>query len=395
MSTGILAAGGLAHSPSHLAGHIGQHQARGRALVSAAAAGRPLDLAAKRADAAYREIQVAALNTFLRGEGSAFKSAIEQAARRDSSFRADAVAGGINGGLFMARQLEAIAERVLDQPLPALNALNLFPVNTEAAPGALTYTVRRVFQRGEATIHRGGGARIPQTTLTQREEQVPIRHLVSGFEWTIMEQQSADFANFSLIQKGMAAERRAILELHNDLLWRGSNVDGIWGVFNYPWLDKVIVSTTFSASADKEAMVAEIMDLISYPSDNSLGTFDPTDVVFSHRLYNFLAKTMLSPANGSNISLLKFIAENNTAGIKIERFHKAQELAESGPSGEDGVFVYRKDEDAIRAIVSQPIAPLPLQQVGFSNYQYMYSSVGGLVMPNVGNNVLGWITLDI
>lgn len=309
--------------------------------------------------------------------------------------RKDSVAGGVNGGLFFARQLEQVAARVLSEPLPANNALNLFPVDDSVAPGATTYTLRRTYERGSASLHRGNAQRpTPTASLTAREEQVPIRYAVAAAAWSIFEEQSANFANFDYVGRLIAVARRAIADLHNSLIWNGSNADGLYGILNYPWLDKVADSLTFSSSADKDAMLAVLFDAIEYPEVESLGAMAPTHVVMSIRLWNFLNRTSVNLANGSNMTMLQYLAENNAAGIPRANFLKARELDGAGTGGTECFFVYRKDEDAIRCVVSQPTTTLPLQQVAFENTQYLYSSFGGVIMPDVGANVLYFIDLQ-
>lgn len=312
--------------------------------------------------------------------------------------RRDSAAGGTNGGLFLARQLDQIMSKALEQPRPPLNGLDMFFIANDVKPGALTYTARRVYERGSAQVYRGGQRNVPRVTLTQREEQFPVRHLVDAFEWSLFEQSSADFANFSLVERGVATANRAILELMNSLIWTGSSADGLYGVLNYPWLDKKVVATTFSASADVDTMMAEVFALIEYPENNSSQAFKSTDVVMSVKLYNFLSRTRVkdSTGNGSGMTALKYIAENNSAGIPLARFKKAHELNDLsiGGSTVQGILVYRNDENGIKVQVVQSTTGLPLQQIGFQNTQYMYASYGGVNMFDVGNNVLGYVSLS-
>jgi len=70
------------------------------------------------------------------------------------------------------------------------------------------------------------------------------------------------------------------------------------------------------------------------------------------------------------------------------------ELADAGPGDTQGVFVYRKDEDAIRLVVSQSMTTLPLQEISFDMTQFLYQSIGGVLMADIGNNLLAWVDLD-
>jgi hypothetical protein len=317
-------------------------------------------------------------------------SVIRNARRSDSV----SPAGGVNGGMFLARQLDQIIARVLEQPLPPLTGLEAFTVSNEVQPGASTYTVRRTFERGSASIFRGGQRPTPRINITQREEQFPVRRLVDAFQWSIFEQNSAEFAGFSLLDRGVRAANRAIAELQNSLIWNGSSADGLYGVLNYPWLDKKVVATQFSPTADPLDMMAEIFALIEYPMNNSNMAFMPTDVRMSVKLFTFLNRTPVDTANASNYTLLKYIAENNAAGIPLSKFRPAPELNDAGPGGTQAIFVYKKDEDGVRVNIAQSTTPLPLQMIGFNNTQYLYASYGGVVMADVGNNILGYIDLQ-
>lgn len=387
MSRSILSASPIAN-PREAAAYV-------ESCILAAQHAQPHSRPLERIDAWRFTVNAQRLDAFFADPGQ--RSARERLLRyaQGNNTRYDSVAGGINGGLFFSRQLEQVAAEVLRQPLPELNALKLFPVDDTVAPGAITYTVRRVYERGTAALYRGKAQR-PATTasLTGREEQVPIRHAVAAATWSLFEANSANFAGFDYIGRMLDVARRAIAELHNSLLWNGSNADGLYGVLNYPWLDKLVESTTFSATADKEAMLNALFAAIEYPEQESLGAMAPTHVVMSIKLWNFLNRTSINLANGSNMTMLNYLAENNAAGIPRANFIKVQELQDAGPASTQGFFVYRRDRDAIRAVVSQSTTTLPLQQVGFDNTQYLYSSFGGLIMPDVGANLLVWIDLE-
>jgi len=303
-----------------------------------------------------------------------------------------------NAGLFLAQELTSRAARALEQPRKKLSGLEIFPVNTEVKPGAINHTVKRVEERGKASLFRGAGQRpIPRVSLAQKESIFPVRHLVDAFEFSLFEQNSANFASFAMFDRGVSAARRAIDEYENDLIWSGSVLDGLYGVLNYPHLDKVAVATTFAAATDVDTMCSEILKLIQYAENNSGMTFQSDSVAISHKLWNFLSRTRVkdSTGNGSGVTALKYI-QAQAEHIPAANWHKVSELADMSVGGAtvQGVFCFRKDEDVIRVVSVQPTTPLPLQTVGFLTSQFMYRSYGGVVMPNVGACVLGYVTLS-
>ena len=256
-----------------------------------------------------------------------------------------------NAGLFLAQELTSRAARALEQPRKKLSGLEIFPVNTEVKPGAINHTISRVEERGKATVFRGAGQRpISRVTLAQKESIFPVRHFVDAFDFSLFEQNSANFANFAMFDRGVSAARRAIDEVENEFIWSGSALDGLYGVLNYPHLDKVAIATSFSASADVDVMCSEVLKLIQYAENNSGMVFQSDSVAISHKLWNFLDRTRIkdSTGNGSSMTALEFIQKRARA-IPAANWHQVSELADLSVGGStvQGVFCFRKDEDAI------------------------------------------------
>tara|TARA_R110000868_G_scaffold362511_2_gene624659 strand:- start:990 stop:2132 length:1143 start_codon:yes stop_codon:yes gene_type:complete len=333
----------------------------------------------------YRQDSNTRMFTKLLGEVPA-----RQRASLLAGYRQDAHAGGTGGGLFLARQLDQVLDQVLREPLPELSGLTAFGVSRKVKPGARTYTARRLYEAGSATIYRGGNQPIPRSTLRQREEQRPVRHLVSAFEWSLFEGQSADFGNFSLVTEGVQTANNAIAQLLNSLIWNGSTVDGIWGILNYPWLDKKVSADTFTPASDPIDVKAWVMSLLNYPQTQSKEVFVPTDVIMGGNLFRLLNDMPMSVTNGSNISVLRYIAENNSQRIPLANFKSCWELNDAGGTGIDGILVYRKDAQGVQVQMVQDTTSIPLQMQGFQTTQYLYSSYGGVTIFDVGGAVLGF-----
>lgn len=309
---------------------------------------------------------------------------------RDGGLRRDAF--DPNAGFHLARQLEHIHQQVLEEPFPVYNAYRLFPVDTSVPPGARSHTVRRVYYHGEARVHRGGGQDVPRSGVTQREQEFPVRHLVSSYGWDIFEAASSQFANSGLLTKLARGARDAIMELENRLFWFGAARHGLYGVTNYPWLPKRVVATPFTEAqvvSDAKAILRALHDLVNWPAENSKGVFGPNKLVTTKRLRNFLFDTPWG-TNGDTTLGEHFLKSNS----HIDAIEEAWELEDLGGTGIDGMLAYRNDQRGISLVVPQGITSLPAQALGFDNTVYSYSSIGGVIMPDVGNNILGYITTD-
>lgn len=323
---------------------------------------------------------------------SALRTDAEEYAGLD--FRTDSATAG---GSVLARQLEAQWARVLEVKSPKLLGLTLFPVNTDAAPGAENMRITRFLERGQAQIYNGGQAPIPTTSLRQVSDHIYFRHLVSGAQWTVFDQMAWNFARLDGVSRSLAIARKAVEQLHDQIVWLGAPGHGLYGVTTFPWLNRRIVQTTFSSSADKDAMIAEIVNLFSYPAEKSNGAFVPRHIAMSQKLVKFLTGTRLGTPNDS--SLMTFLkkalneiyqANSNTTDEVV--ITSVPRLNDIGGTNVHGVFVYTNDPDAISVVVSQPTTMLPLFQSGANFQQIVYKTVAGVVMPDVGANIYGLIT---
>lgn len=310
-------------------------------------------------------------------------------------FRADSATAG---GSVLARQLEAQWARVLEVKNPKLLGLTLFPVNTDAAPGAENIRITRFLERGQAQIYNGGQAPIPSTSLRQVSDHVYFRHIVSGAQWTIFDQLAWNFARLDGVSRSLAVARKAVEQLHDQIVWLGAPGQGLYGVTTFPWLNRRVVQTTFSSSADKDAMIAEIVNLFTYPAEKSNGAFVPGCIAMAQKMVKFLTGTRLGTPNDS--SLMTFLkkalneiyqANSNDASAEV-KIVSVPRLNDIGGTNVHGVFVYANDPDAISVVVSQPTTMLPLFQSGANFQQIVYKTVGGVVMPDVGANIMGYVT---
>lgn len=308
-----------------------------------------------------------------------------QAARFDSF--------STGAGLFMARQLEHIFARVLETPYPALNGMTLFPVNTEVAPGARTYTIRRFSDTGEAIIWRAGQT-IPRVGMAQEEESRPVRHIASSFAYDIFDRMSANFANIGLEAGLLKTCRKACAQKVNRLVWYGDQAADVWGVLTCRDLQKRAVVTPFDGTADPDDVIAALNAGANWAAQNSKGVFRSDAMLTTERVKNYLMNTKIS--SGSDYSIGKWWLENNSAGIKEIKTAHELEGTDGGnfPDGTHGILFYKSgDEDAIRLIVPQGFTTLPVQQYGPEFVVIGFQSYGGCYMPDAGHNILLYVTV--
>lgn len=333
-----------------------------------------------------------AFQSFLKSDPRAAKA--KEVLTNAGLLRADAeVGGGIEGGLWLPYQLTAISGRVLTQPMPPLNARKLFPVDSEAGIGAQQFAVRRTNARARAAWS-GAAAQtpIPDTHLNQNEIKTNIRYGISAFKTTIFDLNSANFGNFLLQDNGIRGTVRGLAELENYTCWNGDTQVNLFGVLNHPYLPRTISSVTTSSTAQEIADA--ILAAINAVYTSNYTTFMPTDVAMSPKLKAYLmGRSMVIGSTGVAQSVMEYVAKNNVAGIPLERFVAVQELTSVGSGGEEGMFIYAKDPDAVRIISTGGPQSLPVQFSGVDVTQIFYQGIGGLNMYNPANNALALFDL--
>jgi len=300
----------------------------------------------------------------------------------DSGRRADAFGGD---GFHFARQLEYTYGRVLEEKKPPINAMQLFPVDRSVPVGANSHTVERESVEGEAHIYRGGsGDDAPTVSVSKVEESFPVRHIVSGFYMNLFDEQASKFANSNLFQRKMSGLRRVIDRKVNSLYFNGSAVAGLYGVLNYPWLEKLMSALTYDRSATAEQYLEDLSSAANFAAEESKDTFSCNVLATTSRIKNMLSRKNMG--NGTDTSVLEYFLKNQNY---VTRVVVANELMGIGPSGEDGLLFYRDDMDSVaNVMIGSPFNILPAERKGFSQRFIAWTSTGGTVMRDVGNNLL-------
>jgi hypothetical protein len=297
-------------------------------------------------------------------------------------------------GLFFARQLEHIYAEVLREPRPMQNALRLFGIDTTVKPGAKYHTIRRVYADGEAAVYAGRGESIPRVGMSKKEETFPVRHYVTSFVLDIFEMAAGVFANIQLATELLRIARDIIEEFINWQTWYGDVENGLFGVLNYPWIRKKVIATPFNETADPDEILRELHRFVNFPSDSQRQAFKPNVLVLSPRVLNYISQTPRSDTTDTTI-LGHFMANTKTI-TRVEEAHELQNDEQNPipgvPPGRDAMLAYRDDRRGIQNVMPQTFTTLPTQEMGFEQVTFAYASHGGVVMRDVGNNIIGYVT---
>lgn len=303
-------------------------------------------------------------------------------------------AANASQGLHFARDLEHMYSEILTEPRPLTNALRLFPIDTSVPRGAKFHTIQRTYGDGEVKVYRGKGQKIPRVGMSAKEETFNVRHYVTSWLCDIFEIAAAGFANLDKQSELLRIARDIMDDFLNWQTWYGDDENGLPGVLNYPWIRKKVIATPFVEGSDSNDIIRELHRLADFPYLSQRQAFKPTVMVLSPRVHSFLKQTRIGPDTAKTI-LTQFL-ENNAHIERVEEAHELQndddEPIPGVPPGLDVILAYRPDRLGITNVVPQPFTTLPTQELGFELTTYAYMSHGGVIMREVGNNIIGYVT---
>lgn len=320
-------------------------------------------------------------------------------------YRTDAHAAGIIGderndaadpkqGFHLSRELEHRYAEVLREPRPLQNALRLFGIDTSVERGAKFHTIQRVYGDGEVAVYRGRGGNIPRVGISKKEETFEVRHYVTSWICDIFEIAASDFANTAKQTELLRIARDIMDDFLNWQTWYGDDENGLPGVLNYPWIRKKIIAVPFNETSDPDDILRELHRFVNFPSDSQRQAFKPNVLVLSPRVLNYLSQTPRSDT--SDTTILEHFMKTTKTIDRVEEAHELQndpqELIPGVPPGLDAMVAYRNDRLGIQNVIPQPFTTLPMQEMGFELTTFAYMSHGGVIMRDVGNNIIGYVT---
>lgn len=312
--------------------------------------------------------------------------------------RDDALTPGPAGFL---RDFDYIHREILEEARPQLNAGMLFTADASVPLGAPTHTARRSVVTGKAKWHNKGES-FPVVKAGYLEEQFRTGFVVCAIEQSFFEGLQIGFAGLQTYRIEADGAIRAIEEHLNDTAFYGDPARQIYGALTYPHLAKMVLPTPFNiATSTGDQIVAAMHALVNRPMIASGGVFRPNRLVTSEEVHAFLATTRMD-SNGSSVTLKEFFlkGQSQTTGIRdieIARELSATEMTAKNvgnPAGYHGMFAYRDDRQSCAHVLPQRPTFLPVWQSSpIDTIHVAFASTGGMVMRNVGNNILGFVRL--
>lgn len=276
------------------------------------------------------------------------------ACKTSGLFREDA-----GESVFFAQELQKVKAKTYDVKTPANNAMSIFPVTSEADPGADTVAFDSYDSVGMAKIITNYADDLPRADVKAQRTIVKVFDIATSYGYSIKDIRRAKMTGKPLTTRKAESARRANDALVNKIAFQGDAEHGILGIFKHPNITKYVLPADGEGSAttwDKKTPVQILRDMnnaVSMIVDITKGVEIPDTILLPIDKYNIIATTLL-PDSGEQ-TILSFFQEKNPYIQTIKSIHEA---SGAGTGGKDIMFIYRNDENALSLEI-----PLPFEQL--------------------------------
>lgn len=285
-----------------------------------------------------------------------------------------------NESMFFARELETIKARSYDKKYPALKAISLIPVSTEAGPGAETITYESYDTVGIMKIIANYADDLPRADVKGEEFVSKVKSLGGSYGYNIQEVRNAIKAGKPLQQRKADAVRKANAQAENRIGWFGDADAGLLGLLNQPNIPTATSPKTFAAATVDEVL-GYLNDIVTDVIETTLGIEVADTLLLPIAQFAYIQKTARSTV--SDTTLLQFFLANNPSITQIEWVNELKQVAPlpSGGAGPaDLMMCYRKDPEVLTLEIPQPFESFPAQERNLEFVVPAHSRIGGVIV---------------
>lgn len=140
--------------------------------------------------------------------------------------------GTEDASVFFARELDYVKTKSYDVEYPEFTALNLFPITSEADPGAETVTYYTYDKTGAAKVIQNYSTDLPRADVNGKPSYAQVKSLGDSYGYSAQEMRASRLAGKSLDTRKGESARFQIDNLNNIIAWRGDEESGLMGVLS-------------------------------------------------------------------------------------------------------------------------------------------------------------------
>ena len=274
--------------------------------------------------------------------------------------------------IFFERELTHVMARVFEKEYPALEALQILPMDRSASPADRTILWHEFDAAGVAKITANYGDDAPRVDVFGTEHVATIRGIMAAYGFSVQDIREAQKVGRSLEQRKANAAKTAIEQKKNTIGFYGDRQHGLRGLFTTPNTNDVTASTpaagssadlSWSADSSKtpDEILADMSNLLDSVRNATNGVHRATHLVIPANSYAYIKNTPRSA--GSDKSILTWFMDQNP-GVEVMDSYTFQAVTAlpSGTSGTNSVaMAYVKDPDLLAMAVPMAFTQHPPQ----------------------------------
>ena len=134
--------------------------------------------------------------------------------------------------VFFARELDYVKSQSYDVEYPELTALQLFPISSEADPGAETVTYYTYDKQGLAKVIDNYSTDLPRADVDGKPSYAKIKSIGASYGYSVQEMRASKLAGKGLDSRKAESARYAIDNKINTIAWCGDAESGLMGVLS-------------------------------------------------------------------------------------------------------------------------------------------------------------------
>lgn len=272
--------------------------------------------------------------------------------------------------VFFKRQLEYIKAQTYDIKYPNLLATTVFPVSTEAGPGAESITYEQFDSIGIMKFISDYADDLPRSDVKGKQFSIIVQSLGGSYGWSVQEIRAAAFANRNLTQMRAKACRRSNDQKVNKIGWFADGTAdwaGLTGILFHPNTTKSVApngSWLVPASADN--IIEDVNFLINNIVDITNGVEAADTVLMPVAQYSHIASTPRSTLSDTTIlNFLKSVHPGVTFGV-INELKNVTPNPRTGTGSANLMLAYARDPDKLTFEIPVIYEEFPAQERNLS-----------------------------
>lgn len=282
--------------------------------------------------------------------------------------------------LNLRRALEHVRAKTYDKKFPQFKGRLLVPVDNSVDTADTSVAFDSYTEVGKAEITGDYGTEAPSVNASASSAAQLIRGIQTKYAFNLQELRAASRAGTGLPVRKANAARRAIEQVHDRVMLLGDTTWGLNGLFTLSGTNTYTVPLGAGGSAawatkTSDEVLADLNGIVNQGINdtNEVETFDT--IVMPITAKQYITDTRMG--DGIDGTILDFFLKSHEGRISVESSLKLQAAPAAEWTGRRMVC-YRKDSDALVAVIPQEFEQLAPQTVGMVTTTYCHSRTGGV-----------------